>query len=174
MTPSDLKSWRANLGLTQEYLREALAYESDTGEFHWKRKPRNALAGKLAGGLTSSGQLAIQIDGKTYMAHALAWLYVHGTLPEMIDHINGDPLDNRVTNLRLCTPSQNQWNRGVSKNNTSGFKGVSWRARRSKWYAAIQVYGKTKYLGSFDTAEAAAEAYSAAARLLHGDWTRES
>lgn len=87
-----------------------------------------------------------------------------------IDHVNGDGLDNRRANLRICTTSQNQLNRGKSMRNTSGFKGVS--RHGCSWRACVMVDGKKYELGCFSTAEQAAYAYDALARELHGEFAR--
>lgn len=90
----------------------------------------------------------------------------------MVDHINGDGLDNRRENLRLATNAENLRNRGRTANNTSGYKGVCWFDDRGKWSARIKVTNKTIYLGYFDTAEAAAIAYDRAAREHHGEFAK--
>jgi hypothetical protein len=89
-----------------------------------------------------------------------------------VDHINGNGLDNRRCNLRPCTNSQNLCNRGRTRNNTSGYKGVSWDKRAHKWEASIGVDGKHKHLGRFDSREDAARAYNEAAKRLHGNFAR--
>lgn len=88
------------------------------------------------------------------------------------DHVDGDSLNNRRENLRVCTRAENMANRGKNKNNTSGFKGVFRFAqnRKSPWVAQIQKGGQSTYLGYFPTAEAAARAYDEAARSLHGEF----
>lgn len=88
----------------------------------------------------------------------------------MIDHIDGNKLDNRRSNLRFATAAQNQFNRGIGKKNTSGFKGVSLDKRSGKWMANIRHSGKKNYLGQFDTKELAAAAYDREARLHHGEF----
>jgi len=89
-----------------------------------------------------------------------------------VDHKNGDPLDNRRQNLRLCTHAQNQHNTGLSCVNTSGFKGVSKRGKR--WKAQIRINGKQTYLGTYDTPEEAGAAYDAAALKVQGEFVGAS
>ena len=87
-----------------------------------------------------------------------------------IDHINGNPLDNRKSNLRICTRAENMRNRGAQKNNTSGYKGVGWCKHRKKWHAQIKHNGKQIYIGRYKDKEEAARAYDAKAKELHGEY----
>jgi hypothetical protein len=89
-----------------------------------------------------------------------------------VDHINGDGLDNRRANLREATTAQNNQNTARQSNNTSGLKGVTWHKSRGRWRANIQLAGRQRHLGYHDTPEAAARAYDAAARELHGEFAR--
>lgn len=91
-----------------------------------------------------------------------------------VDHINGDPSDNRRANLRVATRSQNRVNTGLQSNNTSGYKGVSWRVKHQKWQAAISRIEPRgmRFLGHFDSAIEAARAYDAAAIELYGEFAR--
>jgi hypothetical protein len=91
---------------------------------------------------------------------------------EYVDHINGDKLDNRKCNLRICTNAQNTYNQRAKSNNKSGYKGVSWNKWAKKWYAAIRADGKTYSLGYFKDKELAAIAYNEAATKLHRDFAR--
>jgi hypothetical protein len=88
----------------------------------------------------------------------------------LVDHINGNGLDNRRANLREATKRQNGWNRGPNRANTSGFKGVTWNKACRSWQAKITVGGASSYLGLFARAEEAAVAYDAAARDLQGEF----
>lgn len=90
----------------------------------------------------------------------------------LVDHINADSLDNRRSNLRLATNTENTRNQRRSIRNTSGLKGVSWHKNNRKWGASIKVNGRKKYLGSFDRPEDAHRAYREAAALYHGDYAR--
>lgn len=91
------------------------------------------------------------------------------------DHIDGDPLNNRRSNLRVCTRRQNAYNQGIRSNNTSGFKGVSYSQSRKKWVARIRLPdGSRPELGGFDSPEAAGAAYKTAAERLHGSFARVS
>jgi len=87
-----------------------------------------------------------------------------------IDHINGNKLDNRKSNLRLCTVAQNNFGRGIKKDNTSGCKGVHFNKPTGKWMARISANGKRKYLGLFETKELAYSSYKKASKELHGDF----
>ena len=87
-----------------------------------------------------------------------------------VDHIDGNRLNNQRSNLRLATSSQNKMNRGPRKDNTSGCKGVSWHSQRLKWTARVKAGQKYIHLGLFDSKEAAALAYNATARQLHGEY----
>ena len=89
----------------------------------------------------------------------------------MVDHINHDTLDNRKCNLRICTSSQNQMNRGKQSNNTSGYKGVHWCKSGSKWAAIIIVNKKYNHLGYFYSKEDAYSAYCMALEKYHGDFS---
>lgn len=165
--------------IAQEYLKSALDYDPETGVFVWRVRPqqppewnsRYALC--IAGGVNCEGYRRIVIDYVGYLAHHLAWLYVTGEwAPEEIDHINGNPSDNRFANLRAASRKQNSFNRKRASHNKCGFKGVKWHAPRSKWVAWITADSKKHYLGYFATPEAAHAAYCKAAIALHGEFAR--
>lgn len=154
--------------ITQERLKELLHYEPETGIFTWKIAASNRVSiGDVAGSTRGDGRIRINVDGESYLAHRLAWFYTHGIFPpNRIDHINQDPGNNRIKNLRPATAKQNSENRGAGTNNKSGFKGVSWFAPLSKWRAKICHHYKHIYLGCFDTPEEASAAYESAANKL--------
>ncbi len=88
-----------------------------------------------------------------------------------VDHINGNTLDNRRINLRLCTKSQNMRNQRISKNNTSGYKGVSWNKRAKKWVSYIRFNSKQYFLGNFKNIKKAARAYNVASKKYHKEFS---
>ncbi|EMX0766601.1 HNH endonuclease [Citrobacter sp. Cf093] len=137
--------------IEQSLLKESVSYDEKTGIFRWIAKRQNVVAGRIAGHKDSLGYIRITISGKNYLAHRLAWLYVHGYMPEKeIDHINRIRNDNRITNLREATSQLNSLNTGMYKNNTSGSKGIYFNKRAKKWQAQILIDGKREYLGLYD------------------------
>ncbi len=159
--------------MTQEMLRSLVEYDADTGLFTWlERRGGTADANGRAGGLQKTGYVSIVIGNKRYLAHRLAWFYVHGAWPQhQIDHVNGDRADNRLSNLREATNRQNQANRKVTS--SSGVKGVSWSKTKRKWVAGIYTNKKRTYIGYFDDKAAASAAYMAKARELFGEFASD-
>lgn len=157
--------------LTQVHLKHRLKYDRSTGVFVWRNpsKYRPEYKGRPAGSVDGRGYVQITIDGVGYKAHRLAWLYVHGVWPEsLLDHKNGDRADNRLANLRPATHRVNAENRRTARSGHAiGLLGVVWRKRNQKFEARISVDKKYRYLGLFDTAEAAHQAYVAAKRQHH-------
>lgn len=155
--------------MTQTKLKELLNYNPDTGEFTWRLRRSRTPADHLAGTVNHHGYVSIMIDRQRYQAHRLAWLYVYGVLPPgPLDHINRVRSDNRIQNLRSASTVENLRNRTVSHNTASGYKGVT--VSSGRWMARIGVSGVCKYLGWFNTAQDAAQAYNAAARSYFGDF----
>jgi hypothetical protein len=143
--------------LDHRYLKEILHYDPETGIFQWLvKKSRRTSIGSVAGTITH-GYLSIKIDGKIYLNHRLAWLYVHSTWPQYeIDHIDGDKLNNRLENLRDATHKQNTENQKLLPSNKSGHRGVSWSQKGKKWRAYLKNNGKTIHLGYYEKLEDAA------------------
>lgn len=153
---------------TQAEIKRLLHYDPQTGIFKRIVTSGGCTPGSVAGTFDSFGYLQIRVGGRKYLAHRLAWLYVNGEFPEWdLDHINQNKADNRISNLREATRSQNRQNCGLQKNNTSGFRGVSWNSLFKCWVARIGLNGNRKCLGYFDSAEQANEAYIAAAKEFH-------
>lgn len=151
-----------------EFLREILRYDPATGVFTWKVQRRwSHPVGSVAGSPGEEGAWLIGIQGVVYRAHQLAWFYVRGTWPEFeIDHKDGNRSNNAFDNLRDVPHVENCQNvLRPLRNNTTGFLGVT--RQHGKFKAQIGRNGKSSYIGLFDTAEAAHEAYLAAKRSEH-------
>lgn len=163
LTPAECVKKR---DITAEQVRALLHYEPETGEFWW-RGTKGRASGKA--GSIFNGRLHIGIAGERFRAHRLAWLYVTGKMPRhVIDHKDGDPLNNRFDNLRDVARRVNQENQRRAKvtNVSSGLLGVQ-KNNSGKWQAVITAHGKRTCHGTFATPELAHEAYLTAKRRLH-------
>lgn len=154
-------------------LRELLSYSPETGGLFWliDRGPR-ARVGQRAGSLSAQGYCVVGVDGHhNLFAHRIAWAIYHGSWPAgEVDHINGDRTDNRISNLRDVATHQNHQNmRKARRDNKTGLLGVS--MCKGRYRAQIQADGKKRWLGEFDTPEAAHAAYISAKRVLHSHGT---
>jgi hypothetical protein len=159
-------------GLTQERLRQLIAYDPLTGKITSLRANPPILAiGDECGWLCKRGWRNIKIDGVTYRANRIIWLYMTGAWPDgMVDHKNRKRADDRWANLRSATPVQNARNSSISKANTSGVRGVCWHKRIGKWQAAIRINRKAVSLGYFDDLTHAAAARRAAEVAYFGEF----
>jgi hypothetical protein len=138
--------------------------------------PPRGRVGAVAGYPDDQGRIKMGIHGKEYFAHRIIWVWVTGKWPDKeIDHINENNSDNRWENLREATPSQNHRNRGKQRNNTTGYKGVTFDKRRGLYIAGVKLNQKRYSAGNnFKTAEEAYEAVKKLALTLHGDWAKYS
>lgn len=155
---------------TASRVRDLLSYDESTGIFRWAVKKTGRAVGKENAGATRpDGYIVINIDGRAFRAHRLAWLYVNGHWPEQtIDHINRDKSDNRIANLRLATKAENMAN----TENRSGKKitGVRFVTHANKYMARLGVNGKTVFLGYFLKEEDAQSAYRNARKYHFGEF----
>lgn len=164
-----MKTLQSNL--TQEYLKECFEYDHQTGVLYWKERPRHHFnkssdhkrwntryAGNRAGTIStlSSGyqRITVRVDSTRYLATRIIWLLVHGTWPQyVLDHINGDSLDNRIDNLRDIPQEKNCHNRKLSSNNKSGYNGIHFKTSQKKWMVTggLMINGSTYqiYLGYY-------------------------
>jgi len=164
--------------LTIDEVRARFNYDADTGIISYKIAPPNQsqrLVGVEAGYIrdTKYGKYrVVKIGSAAVYVHRLAWFWVFGVWPSgLIDHKNGDKLDNRWENLRPASQSQNKSNGERYANNTSGYKGVT--QMKNRWRAQITFKQRVYYLGLFDTPEQAHEAYVAKATELQGQFAHE-
>lgn len=176
-----------------ELARQCFAVPAGSSVPHWKTRPvehfkddraaaifNTAHAGKAAGHVRKEDgrrRIIFKYQGVTVTVYAyqVVWALRHGDWPAAdIDHQDNNPSNDNGKNLRLATPSQNLANTGLFAHNASGFKGVSWDRRRSKWRAYIKVNGRVRSLGYHKEIEAAAEAYRVAAKAAFGDFAKVS
>ncbi len=158
-------------------LQRLYDYNPETGKFS-RRADRKGNRGGTPGepvGFPSKGYVKISVLGKQFFAHRCAWLWVHGTLPKNIDHINMNRADNRIANLRAATSQQNKFNTNVRSNNKTGFKGVTPHYNiPGKFCAHIRINSVKKHLGVFTSPEEASARYLEVARETHGEFYRKS
>jgi len=145
--------------ITQKRLKELLSYNTETGLFTWLVSTGKARAGSVAGTTSTNGYVYITANGTRRGAHRFAWMYVYGKFPKNdIDHINHNPADNRISNLREVTRAENMRNASLSKANTSGVTGVGLFRRDNKHHSQIMINGETIHLGYFDNFKDAVDA----------------
>lgn len=167
--------------LTAQCLRDRLAYDPGTGVFLWRNLPGNDLkhrqwnaknSGQVAGSVSKRGYVNIGINGVVYQAHRLAWLYVYGEWPRgSVDHIDRNPSNNRIQNLRGANCRENSRNRRTPRHSKSGVKGVHWNKKLKRWRAGIRVDGKMIHLGHFNEIEDAEAAYTRATYEYFGEFS---
>lgn len=171
--------------ITPELCRQLLRYEPETGKLYWLRRPRemfdsdriflswnakwpgNEALSAVRYGPSGARCRCGSILSRPVKAHRVAWAITHGRWPISLDHINGDPTDNRLSNLREVTQAENQRNMRRPSDNKSGRIGVCWNRKTGKWLATIKLApGKQKYLGDFRSFDAACRAREKAEREL--------
>lgn len=156
--------------MNAEALRASLHYDSETGVFTRKVAASHARVGDVAGTVHKKrGYVEFWVLGELVKAHRVAVLWMTGAPPlGQVDHINGDRSDNRWSNLRVVDNKTNSENRTrANKNNQTGLLGVKWHASKGKFESRIRCDGKLKYLGIFETAQQAHDAYLSAKRSHH-------
>lgn len=159
--------------ITLERLRQVLEYDPETGLWRWLRPDlmNKKPISEMAGTISVHGYRIITYEGKKYRASRLAWFYMTGAWPEEeIDHKDRVMSNDKWSNLRAASRSENALNRDLQSNNTSGARGVSWNTEKGKWYAQIKKDGVSHYVGWFDFLDEAIAARDAVAQDLHGDF----
>lgn len=167
--------------ITYDEAHTLLIYDANTGIFRWKTTRRGIPAGKIAGNVQvpekrrKKPRVRIYVEGKSYLAHRLAWFMYYGEWPILeIDHKDGNSDNNAISNLRLATSSDNKHNRPRPHNNTSGATGVQYLERLGKWQATVVLEGKTYSLGCHLSFDGAVSARNAFCRLTHGEFFKEA
>ena len=155
--------------LTQAELHERFEYCN--GELFYKISPLPKIkVGSKAGTVNKDGYAKVTINSKKYCVHRVVFMMQHGYLPKEIDHINCNPSDNRIENLREVTRTQNRYNVIGYKNNTSGVKGLTFNKKLNKWELSMNVNGKRKYIGVFKDFELAELVAMEARDKYHGTY----
>ena len=155
--------------ITQALVDEYFEYRE--GKLYWKKvnhPNKQYLVGSEAGSIHKTGYRHVTWFNRPHKVHRLIFLLEHGYLPKEIDHINGNRLDNSIENLREATRSENQYNKGACKNNTSGSRGVSWHKKSKAWLVRVSVGGKSKIIGYFKDLELADLVGNMAREKYHG------
>lgn len=147
---------------TLDYIREFLSYDPETGLITWKKRPANRIQkGQRAGGISGGGYESIRIKGRKIKTHHIAWFLYKNEWPDKsIDHINRVKTDNKISNLRLVSHSQNLANRGLLKNSSTKLTGVGFHKPSGLYQSRIALNKKRIPLGYFNSAKEAAQAYN--------------
>lgn len=154
--------------------RDFLRLDAESGRLFWKKKPnRSIVVGSEAGTARPDGYRIISINRQRFLAHRLVWALLHDEQPpDEIDHIDGDPSNNRPSNLRAASHAQNIANQKSNRRNTSGIRGVYFSRARGRWVAQITASGDKKYIGIFSSISDAQAAYNSAAERKFGEFVR--
>ena len=145
--------------ITQKRLKALIIYNPKTGLMTWKAPRGRVKVGAVISCQDSRGYVVVRLDGVLHRVHRLVWLFVHGKMPKLIDHVNRDPADNRISNLRECSVRDNALNKSMQSNNTTGYTGVSFDKVKKLYRATTSVYSKQVFLGYFKTPEEAYKVY---------------
>jgi hypothetical protein len=148
-------------------------FDYKDGSLYWKKNTtsRNTI-GKLAGALDSKGYKQIRFDGKLTHEHRLIFFMFHGYCPECVDHIDGNKLNNRITNLREASSAENQYNTKIRTDNTSGVKGLNFHKDSNMWYVRVQKDGVRYDGGLFKNKDEAMAKAESLREKLHGEFAR--
>lgn len=156
--------------ICRERLMELFVLDTDEWKLRYRIPRRGCRPGDACETVRPDGYVSLVIERRRYLLHRMIWLYVHGDCPAIIDHIDGNPSNNALSNLRAATHSQNMANRPPQKNNSSGVKGVSFDRARNRWTASLTQNRKLINLGRFQTKAEAVAARRSAEEKYHGEF----
>lgn len=159
-----------------------MSYDRNTGELRWRILPatsrsnicfNNRVGGTVAGTVGRCGYFVVGISKRYYLAHRLIWKMEMGQDPDgFVDHIDGNKTNNKFSNLRPASNSQNIQNSKLRADNSSGVKGVHWDAGHKKWRAVITADGNQVRVGRFDSVSTAKDAIERVRAEMHGAFAR--
>jgi hypothetical protein len=156
--------------LSAELVRSELTYDNVSGKFAWKKSKKGRRYS--VGTVSNKGYLIIRLNDDRYLAHRLAWLYVHGVATDgELDHINGNTLDNRLINLREVSHSQNLMNSKIRSDNSTGYRGICWDNQKLKWKVQISRKGSNRLQRHFVTLAEAVKFYEKTASEMFGEFS---
>ena len=147
-------------------------FEYRDGVIYTRRRQGSLKAGKAVGSINSNGYLVTSVNKRPIRVHRLIFLMHYGYLPPMLDHINGNKLDNRIENLRAATPRQNHQNRDARVTNTSGERNVVWHKRSERWRVVFWAGGKQRQFGTYTDFTHAVQRARQIRKELHGEFAR--
>lgn len=167
-----------------DYLKECFSYDKELGVLYWNERPishfknnmvRNSFngryAGCVAGSIEREGYVVVRLNKSNYKAHRIIMAMQGEDQSLEVDHIDGDRSNNKLTNLRTCSISENGFNRRYQSNNRSGTKGVYWLESENRWRVVIGYHGSKIYIGQFSDLEEAREAAASARDMYHGEFS---
>ena len=192
MNKNQVKARQRQTLLSYDEAKKMVAYDPESGSLTWlliegeKSKiwqiRRIRAVGRIADKTTPEGYRRIRLKNQNWLSHRIVWLLFYGEWPnDEVDHIDGDGLNNKISNLRIATSQQNKWNSRVHKSNKLGMRNIfiPSRPQRKKYCVQFMHYeggkggrGKYLYKKSFETLEKAVEARDAVAARLHGPYTK--
>jgi hypothetical protein len=152
------------------------AFDLRDGRIYWKintNKSKN-FVGKEAGCRTSNSYGSVNLDGVQYCIHKVIFCMVHGTMPDQVDHIDGNRQNHRIENLRPASNAENGMNKPAQSNNKTGIKNVCWNSTHRKWAVQVQAYGRRVFSKLFDSLELAELAAEEARNKYHGEFARSA
>lgn len=166
-----------------EYLRECFDYDPDTGILTWRERPvehftsaglcrrTNLRWANKEAGRTNQSRREVRVYGASFFVHRIIWKIIYGADPaEQIDHIDGNSLNNKISNMRSATSAQNAHNMKAKPTRDGALKGATFCKDTKRWKSAITLGGKHIHLGRFDTQKEAHEAYIEASKKHHGEF----
>lgn len=157
--------------VTKDQLLELFEYSD--GNLIWKvKRPGRKNIGDIAGTKTTNGYMQVGVNKRLFKLHRVIFCMHYGYMPSVIDHIDGNPLNNKIENLRACETHQNLWNAKTSISNKSGIKGISFSKEHKKWRAYISNNKKRIWLGFFSDLKDAEKVLNDTRKRLHSEFSR--